>query len=665
MSRKIFLAAFIFVVLCFVPEALAESSGDLAPEATALHKTEAEREEDFNKALSNFKEPVSDLERVNFKDGIRKSRDNFRRIYRARWKALGMSQKLEGVISESINEHTGDLFFGTAGIQLGTNYGGIVDTIQESIAFKFAEPYDDFLRDVEEKWGESLQKDLEDFYKRGSVTLLAGDKNPMSRAYIRQNTTAQDSGAKVTHEVLKSLQKKNPDISTLGLTAAGGALVLIFRKRVMSYITKKFGGAVLGKLTASSAGKLAAGAVPVVGWLMMAWSIYDVASIAWNAESDVKKILAERNQSMYVNEMPEVYWDVMEPYVMDMLMSSYEVLLNVRKQAENFANDPRIIALGENLNDSEASQLAERTALAVETLGGDKFDYLLENFGEAIKNSSPQNFKTLLRILQTQNPAQVREWLNVAGTKYYDFYSLFPNDTWENFPPNENSLEILEWLSRKLTPGARLTASKLSVMDLNWIINELPERFVPQLFGSRNNDADTIHYEIARLAEIPDRDSRRPYQSKFEYIWSRYSLYIFAGLGIFLGVLILRIFLAFSKARSKKERASEKKSEQVIIYNTMPPAPQPVYQEPVKKFDVRLKISPELVDEARNILWDITQTLTPDPSDSGARILSVKLDSLEDIKRWIKSHSHDVEILQSEELKQELKQLPQGEIKKI
>ena len=155
-----------------------------------IMRTETERNADIDRAINEIGN-VPEADRVNFRDGLKKSRANFLRLYRARWQALGMNDKLEKAIDRAFQDKTGGMLWGTKGLRLGANIGNIVNDIQEATAFNFAETYDDFLRDVEDKWGESLQGDLSDFYKRASIMLIAADRNPMMRAYIRQSTAAQ------------------------------------------------------------------------------------------------------------------------------------------------------------------------------------------------------------------------------------------------------------------------------------------------------------------------------------------------------------------------------------------------------------------------------------------------------------------------------------------
>ena len=94
--RKLLLLMSIIILL-----AVSES---YCAEQINVHKTQSEREEDFNAALAELGEPLTDLERINFRDAVRKSRNNFLRLYRSQWKAMGMSEKLEKVVNDDMGD---------------------------------------------------------------------------------------------------------------------------------------------------------------------------------------------------------------------------------------------------------------------------------------------------------------------------------------------------------------------------------------------------------------------------------------------------------------------------------------------------------------------------------------------------------------------------------
>ena len=645
--RKLLLAV---LMLSFCVSSWAEVSSQ------DLRRTSSERDAEIERAIREIGGTVSEMDRVNFRDGLKKGEHSFMRLYNDRWKALGMSARLEKAVNDAIDDKKKEMMIGTAGLQLATNWGNVINDIQESIAFKFADTYDDFLGDLEEKWGSSLETEIAEFYRRASIMLIAADKNPMVKAYIRQDKTAQRNGERILEEVSKKLEARYPDLKLSGATAAGG-IALIFRRQLTNYLARFAGKTVIwNKVAASAAGKLVGHTLPIIGWAMTLWTVYDVASVAMNAEDDVRKMLIERNMNMYSHEMPGIYWDVMEPYVMDVLVSSYGVLQNTRRQALEFADDPRIIELSRGLNDSEIVSFAERISSAVEILGSDKYDYVIENFGAMIKDASSQNFRRLMNVLQQENISQAKEWIDLAGTQYYDFYALFPHEVWEKYPPSTSSLELLSWMAGKLTPGARATASKLTASDLQWIIRELPERYVPQLFTGRGDESAAIHYEISRLSEISDKEARKPYMSVWEYRWAKYSLYVItAGVMLFV-IVVLRLTLPLITMMFRRKSRSGDKSGQVII-NVPPQLPQFPQIQPanippvslVKKYDVKLRISPSLIDDIRRTQWDISQMILP--SDNGTYIFSVRLESLDYLAWWVSRHKESIEVIQPDELR--------------
>ena len=161
------------------------ATGTSSDEKIDLRKTDEERQAVFDEALSKIPYNVTELDRVTFEDGLKRSKNNFTRLYRSQWKNLDMTEKLARAVNTAFDENTKDLLWGTRGVQLATDKGEIISKIQEAVAFKFQKAFDDFLRDLEEKWGETLQRDVADFYRRSSVLLLASENNPMTQAYIR------------------------------------------------------------------------------------------------------------------------------------------------------------------------------------------------------------------------------------------------------------------------------------------------------------------------------------------------------------------------------------------------------------------------------------------------------------------------------------------------
>ena len=121
---------------------------------------------------------------------------------------------------------------------------------------------------------------------------------------------------------------------------------------------------------------------------------------------------------------------------------------------------------------------------------------------------------------------------------------------------------------------------------------------------------------------------------------------------------MLAVFARILRPLWRSDKAAQD-SNQVVIYNNTDNASK--HEINTKKFEVKLKIAPALVDDARRITWDVSQTLTPADDDYEARILYVRLDSLDDIKRWVMNHRENIQVLQPDELKQIISESEQGE----
>jgi len=592
---------------------------------------------------------VTEFEKLAFQDGLKRSKNNFTRLYHSQWKALSMSEKLSKAIDSAFEENTKDLAWGTTGIQM-VLFEEIIDKIQESVAFKFSDPFDDFLGGLEIKWGETLQQDLSDFYHRASISILAVEKNPMLQAYIRKNSDAQDKGVNVMERVKNSMEKQYPELSVSGTKIAGGILTVVLRRQIQKIIAQQLGKTALRKVAGTGLSKLAGMAVPVAGWIMAAWGVTDVAVTVWKVPSDVKNMLQEFNQDLYYNEIPEIYWDAMSPYVMDTFIDEFGKLQKIKEEAAVLASNPRVVELSQGLSSEEASQFSEKILALSHILGRKDYEDLLQDFGELIRDSSRREFEILSSMLQQSNKIQIKEWLNIAGNKYFELYNSFPPETWEYFPPNEESFKILMWCM-KLPPNARNIAVKLSVKDIKWIMNELPERYLSDLFSNsklNGNAPEEIHSEIKRLAEISDKESRKPYLSEISYFWILYGVYVKV---IILFVIMLFVFRVayFIKKYKNKEKDNPVSNANPVVNITVPPTIYPQMQG--KKYKVKAKISPELIEELRTITWDISQQILPPGDGSKARILSVELESLDDIARWFVENRNCVEVLEPEELK--------------
>ena len=253
-----------------------------------------------------------------------------------------MPEKLKEAVNESINARTKKMLWGTKSLQLGLNAGKVINKIQQNVASKISVEYNSFLGEVESEFMTELQKELDTFHNRVSSLVISSVRNQIVRAYLKKNLHVESGDVNIN---LKA--GTHDDISE-------------FQKEFIAYVGRYVEKAEAYKaLTSSAAGKIINDNIPVVGQLLLAWSIYDIASMAWKAESDVRRILHERNQSIYSSELPLVYWDIMEGHIIDSFIERYIEIYDTRKKAFDFANDPRILERYAEMNEAERIKFAE------------------------------------------------------------------------------------------------------------------------------------------------------------------------------------------------------------------------------------------------------------------------------------------------------------------
>lgn len=308
-----------------------------------LHiSTESEREDHLNIAVSNINYHVSDMDMLIFRNSIARTRENFLSIYREHWENSPMPDKLTKAVNESINARTKKMLWGTKSLQLGLNAGRVINKIQQNIASKISVEYNSFLVDVESDFMPELQKELDTFHDRVSSLVISSVRNQIARAYLKKNLHVESADVNVNLKM-----KHQVDISK-------------FQKEFKAYVGRYIEKAEAYKaLTSGAAGQIINDNIPIVGQLLLAWSIYDIASMAWKAESDVRRILHERNQSIYSSELPLVYWDVMEGHIIDSFIQRYIEIYDMKKKAFEFANDPRLLERYAEMNEAERIKFAD------------------------------------------------------------------------------------------------------------------------------------------------------------------------------------------------------------------------------------------------------------------------------------------------------------------
>ncbi len=245
-----------------------------------------------------------------------------------------------------------------------------------------------------------MRENILDFYKRQSEAMYFElEANPMAQAYLRQDydRVTEGQGRAVMSKISAELSAKYGTFAVSGAGIVGGGLMILAKKQLTNYVTKIVGR----KLAGTALGKAAGTAIPVVGWAIMAWSVWDIYSMLAEAEDTVRNKIFEAYNNMYSEEVPLIYWEGMESYVKDAYIFAYEQLsVNVSK-GKSLAENPMVIALTRPLSKAEQRFFADRIAVIQEITDGKSYtvDELLEKYGEFIRDAKLKDFDNFAAML--------------------------------------------------------------------------------------------------------------------------------------------------------------------------------------------------------------------------------------------------------------------------
>ena len=346
-------------------------------------------------AASSFPEEIN-LDRLP----IAKTKLDFLTLYKTQWELFGLPRKLKQAVDDAFTEQTEDLMWGTVRMQLISNRNNIQEKIQQAAEFKFTADYDKFLAELEDTWGEKLRDNIMDFYKRQNETMYFElNANPMAQAYLRQDydRVTEDNGRAVMTRISAELSTKYGSLSVSGAGIVGGGLMILAKKQLTNYVTK----ILARKVTGTALGKIAGAAVPVIGWAMLAWSAWDIYSMAAEAEDTIKGKIFESYNTMYSEEVPLVYWEGMESYVKDAYIFAYESLLSNVSKGKSLAENSLVKELSHTLTKSEQRFFADRVAV-IQDIADDKsytLDDVLRLHGEFMRDAKHRDFDHFAAIL--------------------------------------------------------------------------------------------------------------------------------------------------------------------------------------------------------------------------------------------------------------------------
>lgn len=331
---------------------------------------------------------------ANIGSAMRETENAFNAEYRSAWTSLGIDNKLKRAINEAVDDNTRDLMWGTVGIQLSLNSGGIVDKIQESISFKFNSDNESLLSVVERNFDKIYKQKISEFYADAANDVLSNVKNPLVKSFFREAASdvlrggAQNLIRKVEENLSKGLGSFSSGKFLVGLTTA------LFGKKLITYMATKIGGVALAK---GLGAKIAGSAVPFIGQLMMAWSVFDFATEMWGAEEKLKDSLYENFSRYMRNEVPVQYWNTISSFVGNGFNVAYSELEASKKRAESIGDNALIVSTSANMTDSEKEHFG-RELVKMDLNEKINLDSLLNELSSISEEKPKSSFEDLMLL---------------------------------------------------------------------------------------------------------------------------------------------------------------------------------------------------------------------------------------------------------------------------
>ena len=523
----------------------------------------------------SFSAPSSSSAPAHLEHAVEGTRKAFFQSYQSLWATNRMKERLKAAIEQAVDDETKDLTWGTTGIQVLFNMDDIIQKIQENFTYRFNADYEVFLRQFEEAFAEQYRIGLVVFYKNTiAANLSQMTDNPMQRAYIRRiaHEKLLEDGKVLTTQITAKLDDKHK--LGVGTAKTAGGVAILLRKQIYKIMSTKINKKILaggiGKLAASKLAAVAGSYVlPWVGVAVTLWGAWDITSTLWNAPEEMKTQMEKNLLHTFYEEVPTHQWEAMEEFIKDGFIEAHANIMLDTAEAERIVNNLSIQELSKNLTEDQKINFAERLSTVARTLhvSGDDQTFL-EEYGKIILATPPLDFPVFLRILQ-ENPNQLIPWYNLVKNKYFYFYSMLPSEIWSNYAPTEDSLKTITWIAQQIPESAKKTASGLQPKDVRWIMEELPERYLPNMFNNQK-DANKIQVEIARLALLSDKDSRKPWQTEWEYRFAYYGRFVviaFKAIAIIIALVIaVKIFFFIKRKRTPVEKT-------VVIHNHISQTP--------------------------------------------------------------------------------------------
>lgn len=221
---------------------------------------------------------------------------DFMSLYNSEWKLYNFNYRLFTIIDRDFDTYISSMSPGTSSFQLAINYNNVVEEIFSSVLRKFHSGYILFLKSFQNDFYKILQENPGKFpidHSKGSLAF-----SDIISLYYRGEQKMLES---VWHNLNQRIKDRlsTPYVSFALLLL--GVVIFIFRGFLAGILSRKEENSKRTKLILSVAGT----ACFIFGVVMVSRGLFFTKGV-------VREFFNEQTKNFYTEELPELYWGVIE-----------------------------------------------------------------------------------------------------------------------------------------------------------------------------------------------------------------------------------------------------------------------------------------------------------------------------------------------------------------
>ena len=226
------------------------------------------------------------------------SKGEFMSLYASEWRLFNLNYRLFTLIDKEFDTHVKSMTFGAKGLPFIVNKGAFVEEIFSGVLTKFHKDYEEFLKHFNAQYLKVLQASNKSISEKLSKAPTLEDVLAIQREGERNMLDV--IGAKFSERLDNRLMTPY----TAGALLIIGLALIILRHPIAASVAS--GTPVIKRIKA---------VIVIAGLVIIAFGTYQFSRILFMTTNITREFLNEQVRALYVSDLPNSLWNVVEPYI--------------------------------------------------------------------------------------------------------------------------------------------------------------------------------------------------------------------------------------------------------------------------------------------------------------------------------------------------------------